>query len=171
MTMPAFEPVAPCEHPASALRFRVTSKGARMFARQCLKCGHSVSNWIKAETIDPAERAAAQPFNDDLRESWRASIMNAYAARWMDEKTRRDCEWGIEYTRYINSPEWEGRRRKVLERAGKKGLTLPTCEACGDRPASEVHHKTYENFGNEPLWDLAAVCEWCHNELHAANKG
>lgn len=72
------------------------------------------------------------------------------------ERARQDREWWASYNAYLRTPEWANRRRLVFKRAGN------VCEACLSRPASEVHHTTYEHVGNEPLWELRAVCHACH---------
>ena len=36
---------------------------------------------------------------------------------------------------------------------------------CGKK-ATQVHHKTYDNIGKEPLEELVALCEDCHYKLH-----
>jgi 5-methylcytosine-specific restriction endonuclease McrA len=30
-----------------------------------------------------------------------------------------------------------------------------------------VHHLTYQNAGNEFLWELVAICRECHARYHA----
>ena len=34
-----------------------------------------------------------------------------------------------------------------------------------ERPATQVHHKHYENLGEEFMFDLLALCEPCHVRL------
>ena len=41
------------------------------------------------------------------------------------------------------------------------------CEACLARPASDVHHLTYDLGRLPPAWELRAVCRACHDRLHA----
>jgi 5-methylcytosine-specific restriction endonuclease McrA len=40
------------------------------------------------------------------------------------------------------------------------------CEMCFSVPARHVHHMTYSRQGNEWIFDLAAICEECHRQLH-----
>lgn len=40
------------------------------------------------------------------------------------------------------------------------------CERCREANLQEVHHKTYEHFGNEPLEDLEGLCLSCHVAHH-----
>src|SRR5690606_26359580 len=65
-----------------------------------------------------------------------------------------------EYNRYMRTDEWRAKREKVLTRANG------TCEGCGERVATEVHHLTYERLGAEMLFDLVAVCSDCHMTIH-----
>lgn len=64
-----------------------------------------------------------------------------------------------EYRAYLHSPEWQARRHATLKAAGLK------CQMCGT-PAFgsglDVHHRTYQNLGCEPLSDLVALCRPCH---------
>jgi 5-methylcytosine-specific restriction endonuclease McrA len=69
-------------------------------------------------------------------------------------------EWWRVYGDYLGSPEWEERRRLVLDRAGG------ACEGCRCARATQVHHKTYRHVGAEFLWELVAICNDCHQRLH-----
>lgn len=64
------------------------------------------------------------------------------------------------YTDYLNSAEWTARREKVMQRAG--GI----CEGCRQRPATEVHHLSYEHVTQEFLFELVAICGDCHARWH-----
>ena len=69
------------------------------------------------------------------------------------------------YDYYMQSPPWFDRRAKVIERA--RGH----CEKCGcPTERFEVHHKTYDRFGSEPLEDLEALCAPCHPKADAARR-
>lgn len=67
-----------------------------------------------------------------------------------------------QYADYLRSREWAERREKVMQRA--RGL----CEGCRVRPATEVHHLTYEHVTREFLFELVAICGDCHARLHDA---
>jgi len=54
----------------------------------------------------------------------------------------------------------EKKRKQVLKRS--KG----TCEGCLENEASEVHHTSYRNVGNEFLFELVALCCDCHARFH-----
>lgn len=68
------------------------------------------------------------------------------------------------YQAYIQSPEWERVRKRILKRARGK------CEKCQKRPPIQVHHLTYDRLGNERDEDLLAVCGPCHQSCHPDKK-
>ncbi len=67
------------------------------------------------------------------------------------------------YNYYIKSEQWRIKRTEILKSRGK------VCEVCGQNltniPA-HVHHKTYNNLGDEHPNDLLIVCEDCHKAIH-----
>ena len=64
-----------------------------------------------------------------------------------------------DYDKYIVSLEWRSVRNDALRRAGDE------CQMCR-KTATEVHHNTYKNLGNEPPEDLIALCGDCHDKFH-----
>jgi hypothetical protein len=60
---------------------------------------------------------------------------------------------------YYYSPAWYRRCDKVKARSRR-------CEYCGRQWVQHVHHRTYEHFGREPLYDLMGVCIPCHELIH-----
>ena len=62
------------------------------------------------------------------------------------------------YKEYLDSPAWQIKRDDVIKRDGGQCV-------CGT-PATQVHHKTYNNIGKEPLSDLVALCKECHDREH-----
>ncbi len=80
------------------------------------------------------------------------------------DRDEQDRRWWAWYDQYLQSPEWQARRRLVLRRAGGK------CEGCRIRRAVQAHHLTYDRVGREMLFDLVAVCAECHNQIHAKER-
>ncbi len=60
------------------------------------------------------------------------------------------------FEEYRLTPEWRSRRNRVLLRAGYK------CELCYLCGQLDVHHRTYERYGEESPSDLIALCRSCH---------
>ena len=63
------------------------------------------------------------------------------------------------YQKYLKSKAWSETREKFFEQVGRQCI-------CGN-PATQVHHKTYDNIGKENLLtDLAGLCHLCHRGVH-----
>lgn len=68
------------------------------------------------------------------------------------------------YRQYMGSRLWWLRRRWIMERDNH------ICRHCTVRPATEVHHLTYERFGNEHPGDLIAICDLCHGLVTVVSR-
>jgi hypothetical protein len=81
-----------------------------------------------------------------------------------------EAGWKTWYSEtYLQSEAWKARRDAVLRRAQF------VCEGCGERPATQVHHRpeAYRQLrqsGRELLCDLVALCEDCHGLVAHADK-
>lgn len=66
------------------------------------------------------------------------------------------------YKDFLTTPYWDIVRKYKMHRAGYR------CELCSARDVLNVHHKTYENHGNEHnhLDDLTVLCRDCHAKFH-----
>jgi 5-methylcytosine-specific restriction endonuclease McrA len=62
---------------------------------------------------------------------------------------------------YRLTPEWQAKRTFALARAGYR------CQICSahDRRL-DVHHNTYDRYGQESLFDLVVLCDRCHALFH-----
>jgi 5-methylcytosine-specific restriction endonuclease McrA len=86
------------------------------------------------------------------------------------ENNMRDCNKyktlsGNEYLKmpykeYLQTEHWINLREQALRKAKYK------CELCNSKENLNVHHKTYDNKGNEPLSDLIVLCNNCHAKFH-----
>jgi hypothetical protein len=65
------------------------------------------------------------------------------------------------FAEYRLQPEWQIRRTATLARAGYR------CQACGEGDVRlDVHHNTYERYGDEGPFDLVVLCGQCHGLFH-----
>jgi hypothetical protein len=75
----------------------------------------------------------------------------------------------LTYDGFLKSLYWQYVRRKLF--AGRFTLRRKpvVCERCGSREAVDIHHKTYENQGDElnHMGDLVVLCRPCHEGAHA----
>jgi hypothetical protein len=86
------------------------------------------------------------------------------AAEWQQEQARRrEREHQLRtmpYKEYLQTPEWQERRKAALKRAGH------SCQVCNRRRQLHVHHRTYERRGVELNRDLIVLCDECHALYH-----
>jgi 5-methylcytosine-specific restriction endonuclease McrA len=67
----------------------------------------------------------------------------------------------MHFADYLMQPEWQTRRSATLARAGYR------CQTCGDADVRlDVHHNTYERYGDESIFDLVALCDRYHELFH-----
>lgn len=65
------------------------------------------------------------------------------------------------YNLYLQSPEWQERRKQHLQSAGYR------CQVCNAGNVTlDVHHRTYERRGCESYMDLTVLCRTCHDTFH-----
>lgn len=65
----------------------------------------------------------------------------------------------VNYYEYIQSKEW----RVIADEAkNKAGRRCQVCNCSEHEIVLNVHHRTYENLGNESPEDLIVLCSRCH---------
>lgn len=156
--IPDFEDAFPrwkCSHELTRPTRYVQRNGVRYVRHQCAKCGTSVKGPKMAELEKQGALIDSLPLWDE-----------SLARRWMErkgqfEQMHRPFQARLDlYQRYLLSDTWKFKRTRVLRRDAY------CCQACRQARADEVHHKSYQNIGDEPLFELLSVCKPCHTELH-----
>lgn len=153
-----------CAHPDDYViaAKRLTRAGWYQRVLQCQICGGQLSRPMTADEKLLAVTGLPD-FNSALGEDWIHAEIDAYdLARGInnERKPLYGPTFTPEYRAYLDSPEWRFRRESVLKR------DRHTCQACGNRRADHVHHLSYRYLFREPLFDLVAVCSFCHQQLH-----
>jgi len=146
---------AGCRHCGGAFASLVLRRigGGRSIYLQCLTCGASLGN-PHARQQHP-NWPDYPPWNEHLAETGPEELHAARQAKWAaNADARRDA-----YATFLQSDEWRALRKRVIARAS--GI----CEACLERPATEVHHVSYELGWLPPAWLLRAVCRECHDRF------
>src|SRR5262245_36479863 len=64
------------------------------------------------------------------------------------------------YADYLLTDHWLSVREAAIKRSGGQ------CQLCRSQTRLEVHHNTYDNFGNEQAEDLIVLCHDCHAKHH-----
>lgn len=131
--------------------------GIQNLRKQCFCCGE-LSMDLKRSLVENFDDL--KEFNKDLRylkdEFYKKVIMDLH-------RIKNDEAWD-RYNEYLNSDKWNNKRKKVLERDNY------LCQACLTNPAQEVHHLTYNNIYDEPLYELISVCKRCHIKIEEQKK-
>lgn len=71
----------------------------------------------------------------------------------------------VDYDAYLDSRHWRKRRKQRMRTAGFR------CERCGVGGRLHVHHNHYRTLYRERDRDLEVLCEQCHEDAHADDKG
>lgn len=155
-----------CPHRESEVRRRTLSNGTVQYVYQCLRCGKQTSTPISHKKIE-LEYGGEKNINDfderlllEWNETYKKKKQAILSADHETNKKNLLDFWAY-YGEYLNSTEWAITRGKVLKRSGGR------CEGCGDNPAMEVHHISYKHLGKEFLFELVALCAYCHERIHS----
>jgi 5-methylcytosine-specific restriction endonuclease McrA len=71
----------------------------------------------------------------------------------------------MDYRKHMASQQWRSGTARLGElHAAESKCRICFAEASPGSPL-EVHHRTYENFGNERSADLTTLCRDCHREV------
>ncbi|MCX0396192.1 HNH endonuclease [Clostridium perfringens] len=68
------------------------------------------------------------------------------------------------YKSYLKSKHWKLKKDEYFSVYKKE------CAICKKNKKLNLHHKTYDNVGNELLEDLVLLCEECHNKIHNCSQ-
>ncbi|MAS95000.1 MAG: hypothetical protein CMO55_17530 [Verrucomicrobiales bacterium] len=146
-----------CSHEDRAVAVKEQKNGVR-YCSQCQRCGEF--EMLRAGDLAQSEKAGAIPFDKGIKERWWKARSSRAGDLYDQDREQEKAEFDRWYQSYLTTPEWRIKRDAVLKRAGHM------CEGCLKWKATEVHHLTYVRVGREMLFDLVAVCEICHREIH-----
>jgi len=82
-------------------------------------------------------------------------VSNPYADVLMEESGARA---------YYRTEKWRKKRAAALERSDHR------CQVCNSPHELQVHHRTYEHWGNERPKDLTVLCRTCHCLFHGGGR-
>ena len=152
-----------CKHSVYKLWRRTRSNGAIVYQLFCTGCGKS--GGIKAKSgLAPGLMDNAPIYDPYDLGSISNFTKHDMLVAYVKYRRTENPKWWAWYNGYLKSSEWKVKSKAVRKRA--KGV----CEKCKKNPCEHVHHKTYQNVGNEKMCDLIAVCRKCHSELHDGKK-
>lgn len=70
----------------------------------------------------------------------------------------------LPYRDYLLGDHWQGVRKYALEHAKHR------CQVCNSNARLDVHHRSYENRGEERFSDVIVLCRDCHDLFHSMGK-
>jgi hypothetical protein len=144
-----------CLHARSQLWRLTLRNGVEQVRPVCQDC-HYILGAVAKHTLGEGYASLPRGSYEEARER--------YHTRWerdFEERQRQKrSAFFAEYSAYLRSPTWCSLRQRVLRRANG------VCEACLERRATQVHHRTYDHVFAEFAFELAAVCDACHARLH-----
>ena len=147
-----------CHHHESESRVKLDSQGNPRIVLQCIACGKRMSKDISTENFSEAQLDSMPKWDMELQKRFYALAGIA----WYEQKKSKEGVAQPESSEdYLLSEKWKNISVRVMERAKM------TCEGCGLKPATQIHHLTYRRFGDEMLFDLVAVCEECRGKINS----
>jgi hypothetical protein len=139
------------------------SGGSLVHKKACTNCKQVFGKPIKKDfdfDTFPFYSQDAFKKNQNERNQSRDLLYKALENLKKEFNEKKSNEWWNDYNQYLQTYKWQLIRKRVLER--EKNI----CQGCGIAKANHVHHTTYENLGDELLFQLIALCLPCHNKLH-----
>ena len=153
----------PCQHPRPEPRRRIKAGNGQPFFRiQCPDCGQPLSGQLAYAVVDDIRRDFGPIAQWDSVMEKECRDRRSLVGKILrdDQNIRRTAYWWKEYETYLKSPKWKIRREQILTKC--EGI----CSVCGDAPATQVHHLTYDRVGEELESDLVGLCKPCHDKIH-----
>jgi len=155
-----------CAGECARLVRRTIRSGTQQVTMQCQECGKQIGGPMTS--TDHPGRQDYPEWDVELVEQYVDAQQSLREERLeaMQERQRAHEAERAGYLQWCRtSAEWHALSERVMWRSRR------TCEACLAQPAVTIHHLTY-NFGKlPPAWHLRAVCNACHDRLHADKRG
>lgn len=130
----------------------------------CCHCGKQTSAYVKSKSELKTRKDFSCPQCAAAIEQQRMERDAQHKKKKDREKERLEELRRMPYQDYLRTPEWLETREWKLKRAGFR------CQACNVNGHLQVHHRTYENRGNERDSDLIVLCSDCHSIFHQQGK-
>lgn len=161
-----------CEKPELHFVKLITAANSIQVRNQCKNCGGVRPQSLGGFTKEERE---SLPLVDQSARDNRYNEQSTGSRRfWESIRVRKNDRFEVErqqrqalYHEYLATPEWGKKRDAVLKRDEYK------CQACLENYATQVHHKSYQFVdlkGNEPAFDLVAICVPCHEKIEKMKR-
>ena len=130
---------------------------------RCVSCGDEVFITSRTEKKRRDTSKDHMPFYwmcSSCQDNARAESLEAGRTAAIEDERRPHELRTMPYKQYLQTPEWQERRKAALRRAGY------ACQVCNRGRTLHVHHRTYERRGVELARDLIVLCDECHALYH-----
>ena len=128
----------------------------------CYDCGQITEHSLNSRTeyLEIKRSADSTTICVTCKEARRQSSENRQQQLREKEQEREHLRT-MPYAEYLQTDHWVEVRKQALKRSGFR------CQTCNtNKKTLHVHHRTYENRGNEHYKDLTVLCEDCHEVFH-----
>jgi len=152
-----------CSHSDTEVRAKTIKGGGIQCKEQCKICGAPVGNPKKKQEGLPKWDEDLPARYKAARDQQLADMQRKYTQLSAEEDANlleESQDLQAQYSAYRRTPAWQSKRARVLRRTGG------VCEGCLQAQATEIHHLTYANIGDELLFQLVALCRACHEKVH-----
>ena len=136
------------------------------FVARCVRC----AKWIK--NVSPRDMVRHGIARKKEKKNRKAEIRKQIAAS-TESREKKKAEVraqqmaryrAMDYGDYLATPHWRDIRAGAIQRAGGR------CQVCSSSTGLEVHHRTYDNLGDEKPVDLTVLCGECHELFHKNSR-
>lgn len=135
---------------------------AGSICNKCAVCRRDTSEADRAESIKRKEDRKKRAEEEKERLSVVTTTVNGVVQVYDKKDSFKD-----KYNKYMSSAAWQKKRREYWD-----ANLLKSCYVCSDPwigfKGKQLHHLTYQRFGNENLNDLVPVCPECHDLISEA---
>lgn len=139
--------------------------GAYITETKCGRCGTPITITVKSRyKLQEAKRCKS----DNRCDSCAQDALNKRSNASVEIQQQADDYAAyvahlraMPYPEYLKTTHWQELRSKKIKQAGFR------CQVCNTPKVTlHVHHRTYENRGQEDMRDLIVLCAVCHQTFH-----
>jgi len=139
------------------------------FEYPCCKCGNKFKYYPKLGEVENnillikddriCYKCVSEQQQREYNAKWGISSQESEERQRVYEQRLNALKY-MPYPEYLKTEHWKEVSQRARKRANFK------CQLCNSSGLLHVHHRTYENRGQENNSDLIVLCEKCHAKFH-----
>lgn len=149
-----------CRDPFEVLVFKYNDNIPTAIYKQCNNCGGSLTMTKPLNFKNHSKNVRGEFFSERFNQWKNEKQSEGNYIYEISKQLKFLKSTYYQYLQYLQCEQWRAVRLLALER--DKWI----CQLCKKVRATEVHHLTYINLGNEKLEDLISYCNICHLLKH-----